>query len=166
MPRCLAIFCLFACLCFAVGCDREVSALKLSTDLTKINDSLAGYGREWGDEFKKAYKTADFSGLYPIRAKMEAYVNRKIECVSGMEDVGGSRDFREKELEYLRFEKGLITNKFTRFEYFNSGTAPEELERAVSELMSASAQEQFVLEQLHEEVRKYADKNGLGSPSP
>src|SRR5690348_5187598 len=120
MRRFLVILCLFAWLCFAASCDREVSALKLSADLTKINDSLAGYGKQWGDEFKRAYSTADFSGLYPIRAKMEAYVNRKLECVGNMKDVGGSRDFREKELEYLRFEKGLIGNKFTRFEYFNS----------------------------------------------
>jgi hypothetical protein len=165
MHRFVVIMALFTCFCFVVGCDREVSALKLSTDLTKINDSLARYGKEWGDEFKRAYSTSDFSALQPIRVQMEVYVNRKIECVRNMEDVGGSRDFRKKEMEYLMFEKGLITNKLTRFENFNAQTPPEELAKAASELMSATEQEQFVLEQLHEEVRQYADRNRLESSS-
>lgn len=164
MPRFISALCLLACLCFAAGCDREVSALKLSTDLTKINDSLARYGNEWGEEFKKAYETTDFSGLYPIRARMEAFVNRKIECVSNMKDVGGSRAFREKELEYLKFEKGLISSKFVPFEYFNSQTPPNDMEAAFNDLMTASAQEQFILEQLHKEVKQYADRNGLDTP--
>ncbi len=163
MSRLAAILPFIAIVFFAASCKKDVSALKLSNDLAKINDSLARYGKEWGDEFKRAYNTADFSGLYPIRARMEVFVNRKIDCVSNMKDVGGSREFREKELEYLRFEKGLISNKFARFEYFNDLTPPGEMEKAFEELMSASAQEQFILEQLHKEVQKYADKNGLGA---
>jgi len=163
MHRSTSILFLLALLCFA-ACKEEVSALKLSNDLLKINDSLARYGKEWGDEFKRAYTTADFSRLYPIRSKMEMYVNRKIDCVIKMKDVGGSRTFREKELEYLRFEKGLINNKFIRFERFNDLTDRKEMETAFNELMAASAQEQFILEQLHKEVQQYAEKNGLKRP--
>jgi hypothetical protein len=148
--------------CFFSSCKNdEISAMQMSLELNNINDSLAYYGTTWGNEFKRAYATADFSGLYPIRTKMEQYVDKNINKVLVLEDVGGSEAFREQELKYLRFEKDIISSHFTRFEFFNDLTPPQDMERALNDLMAASAQEQAILEELHTKVMEYAEKNGL-----
>src|SRR5687767_1085032 len=81
--------------------NKQEEALRLSNELGFTNDSLFFYGKVWNDELRIAVKINDYSALNPIRMNLERYINRKIEHIDKLEDVGGSEKMRQSELDFL-----------------------------------------------------------------
>ena len=131
----------------------------LNNRISLINDSLFYKGKAWGEEFQVAYNMADFSQLPPIRIDMEQYVIRSIDEVKHMEDAGGSEAFRQKELEYLEFERKIIQENFIRFESFTDTVSPAEMQSAYHALSRSADDEQRLLSELKTLQEAYAAKN-------
>lgn len=144
--------------------NRREDAMKLNNTLAAINDSLFYYGKNWNEELEVAVNTKDFSQLAPQRQGMEAYINKNIERVSEMEDIGGSEELRKTELEFLTFEKELIQNKFSLFEGFTDTTSIEVLTETYKTLIEFTGKEQQYLAKLSKLQDDYADKNDFPKP--
>lgn len=144
--------------------DKKEKARKLSTELTSVNDSMYHLGRVWLEEFKVAVNTKDFSELPQNRQNLSAFIDRKIEYISKMEDVGGSEEYRKAELDILKFEKNTVLPKFVIFESFGDSTTDEEIAESYNLLMSTINTEQEKLNKVYKLRDEYARKNEFPLP--
>ena len=151
----------FLLITLACSCDfnRKEKCIALDNTVAAINDSLLQYGAAWGDELKIAVNTLDFSGLPPIRQEMQVYIDRKIEFVKAMDNVGGSEQLLETELEFLEAEKEIVTNKLTAFERFDDSVAMDALSTAYADMQYSALKETDLLKKIHDLREEYAEKN-------
>jgi hypothetical protein len=141
--------------------DKEHDIVALNNELTTINDSLFYKGQAWGEEFKIAFNSGDYSQLRMARQEVQTYIEQGIDKVGAMEDAGGSQQFRAAEMEYLQFERDVIVQKMKVFESFADTTNKEQVSKAYADLINSSKEEQVKLNTLHDAQKQYADKNGI-----
>lgn len=148
---------------FASSCDfnKKEKCIALDNTIAAINDSLLRYGAQWGDELNIAVNTLDFSGLPPIRQQMQDYIDRKIEFVKGMDNIGGSEKLLEAELEFLQAEREIITTKLAPFERFDDSVTMDVLSTTYADMQYSALKERDLLEKIHTLRDEYADKNGF-----
>jgi hypothetical protein len=137
---------------------KKQEVAHFSNELTAINDSLFYTGKAWGEEFRIAFNTGDYSGLSHARIQMQAYIDRNIGYIDSMKDVGDSHAFRQAELSFLRFEKDTIVSHMQVFETFTDTTTHDAINAAYSHLLSTARMEQAKLEELRRVQKAYADK--------
>lgn len=147
-----------ACSC---NFDKKEKCLKLDNTISSINDSLLRYGAEWGDELQIAISTLDFSGLQPIRVKMQDYIDRKIVYVKDMDNIGGSEQLLEVELEFLEVEEEIVANKLSVFERFTDSVSMDQLSTAYADMQLSAVKEQDLLKRIQTLREQYAEKNGF-----
>lgn len=135
--------------------------MQLDNAVATINDSLLRYGAEWGDELHIAINTLDFSGLQPVRVKMQAYIDRKIDYVEDLDNIGGSEALLAAELEFLEVEKGIVANKLAVFERFSDSTDMDQMSAAYADMQLSAVKEQDLLKEIHLLREQYAEKNGF-----
>ncbi len=135
--------------------------MQLDNAVATINDSLLRYGAEWGDELHIAINTLDFSGLQPVRVKMQAYIDRKIDYVEDLDNIGGSEALLAAELEFLEVEKGIVANKLAVFERFSDSTDMDQMSTAYADMQLSAVKEQDLLKEIHLLREQYAEKNGF-----
>lgn len=146
-----------------LSCDlnKKDDCIRLDNEIAAINDSLLAYGKGWGDELKIAVNTLDFTGLNPIRVQMQRYVDRKVEQVKGMKNVGGSEKLMETELEFLQAEKEIVMYKLSVFEQFDTTVAMDDLSDAYADMQLSAIKERDLLEKLHRLREEYEEKNDI-----
>lgn len=147
-----------ACSC---NFNKKEKCMKLDNSVASINDSLLRYGAEWGEELHLAINTLDFTGLQPIRLKMDEYIGRKIEYVKDMDNIGGSEPLLEAELEFLHMEKDIVAGKLAVFERFTDSVAMDQLSTAYADMQLSALKEQELLKKIHTLREQYAEKNGF-----
>lgn len=145
-----------ACSC---NFNKKEKCIRLDNTISSINDSLLRYGAEWGDELKIAINTLDFSGLQPIRIKMQGFIDRKIEYVKGMDNIGGSEELLKTELEFLQTEKEIVATKLAVFERFTDSVTMDQLSNAYADMQLSAVKEQDMLKRIHTLREQYAEKN-------
>lgn len=144
----------------ACGASKQ-EVMHFNDDLTTINDSLFYKGKVWGEEFRIAFSTGDYSRLPAARAAMVSYIDKSIETVRNTKDVGDSRAFREAELDYLAFERDSILPRMEIFETFTDSTSREDIAAAYKNLLATAHMEQAKQEHLRRVQKEYADKNKI-----
>lgn len=146
-----------------VSCNfnKKEDCIKLDTKIGTINDSLLKYGAEWGDELEISINTLDFSGLQPIRLQMQEFVDRKINEVQSLKNVGGSEKLLKTELEFLQLEKEIITSRLSVFEQFTDSAAMDNISTAYAAMQLSAIKEAEMLEKLHKLRDEYAEKNKI-----
>lgn len=141
--------------------DKQQEIIGLNNELTTINDSLFYKGEAWGEEFKIAFNSGDYTLLPAARQEVQEYIETSIDKVADMKDVGGSQQLRTAELDYLQFERDVIIQKMKAFEEFSDTTNKERVSEAYTDLVNSSKEEQVKLNALHDAQKLYADKNGI-----
>ncbi len=161
--RICKILLLFLLPLYLIGCgyEKREKAEALDRQIGAINDTLLVHAKKWGDEFKIAINTLDFSTLYEPRMKMQQYIDEKIEEMENVAHVGGSEELVKKELEYLRAEREIVTQKFAVFEQFTDSVAIDTLGQAFAEFQLSEDVEGPYLNQLHQLREEYAERNGF-----
>src|SRR5262245_5031311 len=84
-------------------------AIAFSDGMSDITDSLYQLGSSWGDKFSKVRDEKKFSELVPYRIRVEKFIDKKIVDLRSMKDVGNSKDLRLGMIEFLQFEKEMIS---------------------------------------------------------
>lgn len=145
------------------SCDfnKKEKCIVLDTKIAVTNDSLLQYGASWGEELHISVNTLDFSGLAPIRIKMEEFIDRKITEMKAMDNVGGSEKLLETELEFLQVEKEIVTTRLTVFEQFTDTVQMNSLSTALAATELSAVKERELLEKLHKLRDEYAEKNDI-----
>lgn len=152
------LFIVLACSC---NFNKKEKCIQLDNSIATINDSLLRYGAEWGDELHIAINTLDFSGLQPVRVKMQDYIDRKIDYVKDLDNIGGSEALLAAELEFLEVEKGIVANKLSVFERFSDSTDMDQMSTAYADMQLSAIKEQDLLKEIHLLREHYAEKNGF-----
>ena len=166
MPYRIAILSLLGIILLIAACNmnsRE-DAMKMSSELTSVNDSLSYFGKKWTDELEIAVNTSDFSKLGDIRSEIGVFIDRKLVHLGSMKDVGGSEDFRHAELEILKYERDTILPASAVFESFGAGTTDEEISSAYQALLNTTQREGEKLQVVYALRDKYAEKNDFPKP--
>ncbi len=144
--------------------NKREDAIKLSAALMVANDSLSFYGREWNEELKIAVNTKNFVELPRSRRRLELYIDRKIDELKAMNDVGGSEKLRQSEIDILSFEKSVIQSKFAVFEQFNESTPMDQLTKAYEALLQMRDEEVKKMSAFEKLQDSYAEKNDFPKP--
>ncbi|MBS1773539.1 MAG: hypothetical protein JST82_11825 [Bacteroidetes bacterium] len=164
MKRLVLFFAVLVLAFSACNMHKREDAIKISNDITNINDSLTVYGKMWTDELNIAVNTGDFTKLSGVRLQIERFIDGKIEYVGSIQDVGGSENFRKSELDILKFERDSILPRSAAFEYFNESTSDAAIQNAYNNLMHATKSEVVRMENVYKLGDEYAEKNDFPKP--
>ena len=129
--------------------------------LAGISQGLNKRGLEFGNELKTAVTSHDFSKTAASCKDLKDYVDAKIQEVTATENVGGSETLKSTMLDFLQYEKRLITEGFEPFARMDKNTPDEDVQAAVRTMMDKSGEENSYLTKVQQEQKAYAAKNGL-----
>jgi len=129
--------------------------------LAGISQGLNKRGLDFGTELKAAVTSHDFSKTAASCKELKDYVEAQIKEVTGTENVGGSESLKSTMLEFLQFEKQLVTEGFEPFSSMGKDTPEEEVQTAVRTMMEKTGDENKYLAKVQEEQKAFAAKNGL-----
>lgn len=157
---------IISCIVFATSCNltRHEDAFQLSNELVQVNDSLNHFGKIWGDEFKVAVNTRDFTHLEEFRQNIQYYINERSVHIRAMKDVGGSGPLRESMLDILKFENEVILPKMKTFETFNANTPEDTIKFAFQDMMSTTKEDLAKHDVMYKLLDEYAEKNDFPKP--
>lgn len=154
---------LVALTCFLGSCQmmNRQKALEFSNKLSSITDSLYRKGGEWGAVYATASQSGDYAQLRPLRIDMQQFTDRNIATVIAMKDVAGSEQFRADMIGFLRFEKKMIEDVFSRFEELNAQSSEGEVQAVLNQLTESSTEETRLLDVVRKSQAEFAKKNGF-----
>ena len=145
------------------SCDffQTKKAMELNNQMAAINADLNSHGKQWGEAFVKATGTKDYSILTPIRAGMDTSITGNITRLTAMENVAGSEDFKNAELDFLHFEQTSVSTVFKSFEELNANSTQEELDAKNAQMTDVGNKESELLNHLQQVQAAYAKKNNF-----
>jgi hypothetical protein len=133
-----------------------------------FNNKIAGYSKELGKRgealtpiLRKAIETKNFTACTPIIKDLENYIKLKTIELEGLQDINGSENLKAAMRDFMRFEKELADEALFPFTKFDSTTSADEIQNAISRLVTKSEQENTYLQKVRKEQRAYAAKNGF-----
>lgn len=140
---------------------KFTSAFEMNEYMVTITDSLYQGGTDWGKALMNSIKTRDFSELSKVRKKMENFIERKQKELTNMDDNWGSEKLRLAFLDFLSFEKLMLTEAFLPFEKLDKNTSEEQIKAAVAGISKFSEQEVEANKKILVAQQAFADKNGF-----
>lgn len=141
------------------SCGPKLTPTQLNDKIVNTNDSLMLMGQTWTTALGNAFMSKDYTTLVPIRESIGKFLDGKIEEMDNMKDVGGSEEFRKEEVEFLKYERGMVDQAFMPFEKFNANTTMDEIQTLANSLVSVSTTENEKMNQLKVLQQQYSDKN-------
>lgn len=156
--------CIVVTLIFFSSCNlflnNKKNAIALNDAFVKINDSLYYKGKNYGELLGAAIREKNFSGTADFRKNLAAYVDNEIDYVKNMKDVAGSETFRQKEIEYLQFEKQLVTS-YAVWDGFTATTSQDDIMKAYNDVISKVKTEEEMLNSVKQAQQEFGAKNGM-----
>lgn len=146
-------------LLFVTSTLKAQTPFEFNNILVDITDSLYVRGQQWGHVFNEVNKSKEFSKLEKTRLNIERFCNEKVTDVSMMKDVGGSENLRKAMINYLLFEKDMITKAFLPLEQLPSTATPTEIDSALNNLREFAAKENEMIALVNQAQSAYAKKN-------
>ena len=145
----------------AVTAAKAQTAIQMNDKLASITDSLYSGGQRWGAQFNKSFASGNYTPLKPITDELLGYINVKTAEVQKMKDVKNSKPLRVVMLEFLVFEKKMISEGFRPFEVFDATTTKEKVQAALDNLTQKSNDENTYLKKVAAAQETYAKENGF-----
>lgn len=147
---------------FLANAQNTKTPIDFNDDLVEITDSLYKIGQNWGKAFNEAYKTTgNYATLKTARERMLVFVEAKLKYVANLKDVNNSKPLRQAYIDFLNYEKRMITEAFVPFEVLTSASSKEEVQKRMEKLRELSSQEGAMLTKVNEAQYRYASENGF-----
>lgn len=137
------------------------SPIAYNNKLADYLDTMFVGGQEWGKVFEAVYPTGNYIALKVETDKLDVYIDRSIRTIEAMQDLKNSKPLRTAVIEFLNYEKTLISKAFRPFEKFKSDTPEATIQAAIDNLMDLSIDENEYLKKVKEAQKKYAAENGF-----
>jgi hypothetical protein len=162
----LRLFTLLAMLFLGTGTlsapkSRITTPLELNNYYADVTDSLYTMGQTWGQLFNKSYTAKDFAPLVSQHKAMIAFVERKQREVMVQKDFAGSENLRLAMLDFLSYEKRLMTEGFIPFEKLKANATEEQIKTCISKLEELAKSESEELGKVQNAQMEFAEKNGF-----
>jgi len=141
--------------------QKPSTALEMNNYFTSMIDSLYHKGYNWGATFSEDDSSGNYSNLVPLRKDLESTCDRFAKELATAKDIGGSTDFKNAMIEFMHFEKNLITNCFKPFEDLSPSSTLEQKTKLQTKLQTDSKEEDQKLDKIRKIQKIYADKNGF-----
>ena len=155
-------FPLLAVLVFLSGCGGDKKkAFDFNQKLAKISETLNAKGVTLGTQLKTAMETKDFTSVAASCKDLHGYIDEKLAELKGMKDISGSENLRTSMIDFLGFEKELVSDAFDPFAKMDSNTTEEEMQTAVNNMLEKTKEESTYLMKVQTAQREYASKNGF-----
>ena len=151
-----------AALVILSGCKGDKkAAFDFNEKLAAISYNLESKGREFGAELQPAMQSNDYSKLSTITTSLKKFIDEKREDLKNTKNVGGSEKLKSAMIEFLDFEKELISDAFEPFGKLDASSSEEEKQAAVQNLIKKSEDEGKYLTKVQQAQKEYADKHGF-----
>ncbi len=154
-------FLLLVMLLSGIWSIKAQTPLQFNDDLVVISDSLYSKGQQWGVTFNNARKDGNFTILKQQTLYLLAYIDAQTLYVQDKKDVKNSKPLRTAMLDFLDFEKQMVSEGFKPFESFNASTPPEKVQAALDNLVEKSKDEDAFLKKLGAAQEAYGTENGF-----
>lgn len=143
------------------SCGKKLTPVQLDAEIVTINDSLKMKGQGWVTELGKSFMSRNFSALEPLRKDISGFLDEKIEHVENMKDVGGSEEYRQAELDFLKYERNMVETAFMPFEKFDATSTNDQIQGVLNQLAPISDKEVEKMDKISALQVKYAEKNNF-----
>jgi hypothetical protein len=144
------------------GKAQFATSIEYNNYIISTTDSLYKYGQNWGAVLQNCYNTKDYSQLYKAREAMDRLIVRKRKEMIELKDMGmDSKPFRMAMVDFLDFEKDMVTKAFIPFEKLTSKNSEQDFQATMGNLNSVALVEGDFLKKLHAAQDEYAAKNGF-----
>lgn len=159
--KALAFFFFIALFTPAFAQQTPTTALEMNNYFSSIIDSLYTKGYAWGLALHSADSLGNYAPMAALRKDLESSIDKYVKDLSNQKDIGGSEDFRKAMIEFLHFERNLITNCFKPFEALTASSTQQDKDKLQAKLELDSKDEDAKLEKIRKVQNDYADKNGF-----
>jgi len=140
---------------------QTMTPVEFNDQVATIKTELYAKGQAWGAQYSKVNESAQFSTLAPYREDLEVYIDEQIAELKKMKDVKNSKALQEALLDYLVYERKLISESFKPMESLNAGSNPANKEAVLKTLMENAKLEATALEKVTTAQNAYAAANGF-----
>jgi hypothetical protein len=151
----LPAFILFAC---SAG---KKKAYDFNQQLVAISETLRIKGTNIANALSIAAGTKDFSKVDSGNADLIKFIDQKTADLKSMENVAGSEELKTAMVDFMDYERELVSIYFVPFGKMNKDTPSEEVHTAVERMMEKVKEEEVYLRRLQDAQQDYATKNGF-----
>lgn len=141
------------------SCGKKLTPQQMDAEFTNINDSLKIKGQEWITTLGNALTNKDFSALKPHREGIATYLDKKIAYVEGLDDVGGSEEYRKEEIAFLKYERQLVDQAFTPFEQLGPDATMLQVQQQIAALTPVTGKEVENINKVYAKQKEFAERN-------
>lgn len=160
MRKCFPVF--LAMLLLVSGCNADKKkAYDFNQKLVEISDTLNKKGTRIGTEVALAVNTRDFSRVDLINKELLNFIDIKTSELKKTPNTAGSEKLKSAMLEFLAFEKDMISSYFLPLGKMNAQTPDSTIQEAVDRMVEKSKDETGYLARVQQAQKDYARSNGF-----
>ena len=161
MRKCFPLF--LAILLVLSGCNskNKKKAYDFNQKLVEISDTLNKKGTRIGTEVALAVNTRDFSKVDIINKELLDFIEIKTAELKKTPNTAGSEKLKVAMLDFLAFEKDMISSYFIPMGKMNAQTPDTIIQAAVERMVDKSKDESSFLARVQQAQKEYARNNGF-----
>ena len=145
-----------------LGCNADKKkAYDFNQKLFEISDTLNKKGTRIGTEVAMAVNTRDFSKVDRINEELLAFIELKSAELKKPPNTAGSEKLKAAMIEFLQFEKDMVSNYFVPLGKMNAATSDSAIQFAVDQMVEKSKDEGSYLQKVQVAQKEYARSNGF-----
>ena len=145
-----------------LGCNSDKKkAYEFNQKLVAISEALRVKGTQIADALSIAANTKNFSRVDSANKDLLNYIDTKTAELKVMENVAGSEKLKLAMMDFMDFERDLVSSSFLPFGKMNESTPGEEIQFAVEQMMNKVKEEDKYLQRVQDAQKEYAAKNGF-----
>ncbi len=157
---------LFFALLLTISCcyfkSMAQTPILTNNRLSAVTDSVYKMSATWGTKLSQIeLGDKQFINLAPYRLQLQLYISLETMKLSVMHDIGGSYNFRQSVLNYLKYEREAIDKRLKPFERLDTNATSEDVKKLMDLLVSEAAKEQQYMGQVRIQQNEYVRKNNL-----
>ena len=160
MRKCFPLF--LAILLLSPGCNpNKKKAYDFNQKLVEISDTLNKKGTRIGTEVALAVNTRDFSRVDIINRELLDFIDIKTAELKKTPNTAGSEKLKAAMLDFLAFEKEMISSYFLPLGKMNTQTPDTTIQAAVDRMVDKSKDESSYLARVQKAQKDFAKSNGF-----
>jgi hypothetical protein len=161
MKRVIYLATLLLGVAYSARAQQPQTALELNDYLVAAVESISQAGSAWGSKYAEVSANAEYYLLASYRQDIISVIDSKTEAIQSFQDVGGSEEFRTALIDFLGFEKKMITQCFVPFENLTEYSTTEEIDALITALNQMAQEENSRLDNIRQIQSSYALLNGF-----
>lgn len=146
--------------------QKAMTPVEFNDRLADITDSMYAMGQSWGTLFSEVRDERKFSELKPVRIRLEQFLDKEIEHLKAMKDVGSSKELRMGMISFLQFERSMAKTAFMPIEKLNSNSTEKQVDDAIEHLTTEAKKEEAELAKYALLQEAYAKTSGFKLAPP